>query len=540
MTTLRFTADNSEVRFNLPTAVDLTGAFTIGGEVRRRAVSAWHCLVSHTTPGGTGVLTVEFDAFGNRFLIDINGSALFASTAFASTTDHLLWQITKTAGTSTPRLHVRNLTAGTTLHENFGGTLGNAPTAAGGTVRVGEFQDGDDLNANKGLLFAWKGVVLSDSQADENWANLRTSDIWNNTAGHPAYLFELRSRTSIPDLAGNGATLNVVNGTAEDTGDSVPGWTDDGIGATGTTVTLTPATETDAAVALVKAKTVALVLATEVDVAVAGTAQKRPVLAVALGSDSAVPLSFLKRAVLLSATETGQAQPITAAKTATLAPASETDIAVALNVSQGSSVTLTLAGETGQAVAVTSVKRVTLTPATETGTSVTVTATKTAILAPASETGAAVGVTPRKTATLQPAPETDAAMQLSYTGPVLFTVTPAPEADTPISLTTVKRVTIAPAIETDTAIAASRLKLVTVTPAFEADQARGPVLAFFKTLTPAGESDEAVALVFEGARAPFTYGLDDNDPAFTYGPDDDGPAFTYGPDDTPAFTYGLD
>lgn len=235
MATLRFSAANDEVRFNLPAAANFTAAYTVAALVLRRAVpgGVWHAILGHHSSTSVPQLAIEFDSTNHVELNQNNGAASRTSTStISSTTDWYLIAATKAAGTVTPRFHLKNITTGAAwAHEAGAGTLANAPTAASGTIRVGEWNDNDDLNANVAVIGGW-AAALADTGAGsvENLAtNLRTSD-WTGHATAPAYVHELTSTTTIPDLMGNGATLNIVNGTSLDTSNDPPGWNFNGTG----------------------------------------------------------------------------------------------------------------------------------------------------------------------------------------------------------------------------------------------------------------------------------------------------------------------
>jgi hypothetical protein len=233
VSTLRFSAANDEVRFNLPAAANFTGAYTLAALVLRRAVpgTVWHAITGHHSSTSVPQVAIEFDGTNHLELNENNGAASRTSTAtVSSTTDWYLVAATKAAGTVTPKLHTKNLTTGAWAHDSGAGTLANAPTATGGTIRVGEWNDNDDLNANVAVIGGW-AAELTDLAVEALLTNLRTSD-WTGHATAPAYVHELTSTTTIPDLMGNGATLNIVSGTTLDTSNDPPGWNFNGTSRT--------------------------------------------------------------------------------------------------------------------------------------------------------------------------------------------------------------------------------------------------------------------------------------------------------------------
>lgn len=235
MANLRFSADNSEVRFDLPSAVDFTGAYTLACVIRRRATSGFQAIFSHHNSTGSAVLWFEFNGTSLQHYVsqaNVSSSTWSVSpTTFNETTNWWLLAVSRPAGTTqTIRFHRKNLTSGAAFeHVNGSVAASNPASCAGGTIRVGEYEDGDDANMNCAVIGGW-AADLGDSGVEALATNLRTSD-WTGHATAPKYVHELTSTSSIPDLMGNGATLNVVNGTTLDTGTDPPGWTYDGAGS---------------------------------------------------------------------------------------------------------------------------------------------------------------------------------------------------------------------------------------------------------------------------------------------------------------------
>lgn len=230
----RFSADNSEIRFNIVTATNFTGAHSLACVVRRRATGAWHALIGHHSSAGAGGLGLEFSNGNVLSYTPDNVTGSVTSTTFTSTTDWLIVVLTKTSGTTLPRFHWVNLTtpAGWT-HQNGNQNTGNPASQSGGTMRTGEYADTDDANVNLAVIAEW-GVALSDGQCEELSVNSRTSDFWNNTGGNPVALYELNqaaSTDSVPDLAGGGATWSLTNGTTVEGSTDPPSWNYNGIGS---------------------------------------------------------------------------------------------------------------------------------------------------------------------------------------------------------------------------------------------------------------------------------------------------------------------
>jgi hypothetical protein len=231
----RFAADNSEVRWSLPAAVDATGAFTVAAVVRRRGGLGvqQHIIGSVTSAGTVSGWDFGFEVSGSntdRLHYGSNNSASFivSSTAVSDTTNWWLVAISKPTGSSQPRAHFRNLTtSAAAVHENtLFGTVSSPLTASGGTIRVGENKDIADLDANLAVVAYW-GLNLTDAQIDELWAHNKTDDFLLNSAGVPLVCYEFNQATAtdpVPDLSVNGAAWSLTNGTAVDGSENPPSW----------------------------------------------------------------------------------------------------------------------------------------------------------------------------------------------------------------------------------------------------------------------------------------------------------------------------
>lgn len=231
----RFSADNSEIRWTIPAATDFTGAFTLAIIWRRRhaTVNTWDALFGHHNSSNVPRLSIE-KANTDKIELGIDDTTFVDSTTtITSTTNWNIIAVSKAAGSATARFHFKDLTAATAwVHENASGAAGNPSTASSGTIRVGEYNDVDDMDGNVAVIAGWN-LALSDAQCAELSVNNRTSDFWNNSGGRPKYLYELNqpvSTDAVPDLAGNGATWSVTSSTTVDGATDPPSWTYDGLG----------------------------------------------------------------------------------------------------------------------------------------------------------------------------------------------------------------------------------------------------------------------------------------------------------------------
>jgi hypothetical protein len=221
-------------------------------------------------------------------------------------------------------------------------------------------------------------------------------------------------------------------------------------GGGGTTLGLSPATETEAAQGLAAEKRLTVSLSTETDAAQAITAAK----SLTVGSTA----------------EADSAQPSVATKSAVLGPAASAEAALALTVEK----TLPVA------------------TATETDTAVGIVASKAPALSAATETDAAAGLAVDKVLGLGIASEADAALPLSTTPSIALGV--ATETDTAIGATATKLVSVGVATEAGSALTLGVSKILAVGLASEADAALAVAWAHARTLTAAVETDGALTI----------------------------------------------
>jgi hypothetical protein len=156
-----------------------------------------------------------------------------------------------------------------------------------------------------------------------------------------------------------------------------------------TSVTLTPATETDAAQALSLQKFATVTPATETDAGQALLFGKNASVAPATETDSAQGLSFYRAATITPATETDGAQALAFAKNTTLTPAVEVDGAQPLSYYKSVAITAATEVDQAQALGLTFATFYTITPATETDSATFLTLVRNITLTPATETDSA-------------------------------------------------------------------------------------------------------------------------------------------------------
>jgi hypothetical protein len=208
-----------------------TGASTVLTVIRRVNTSAvWNGLVTLETSAAAYKETLEINSANVLTLDSATPGGNFVGSATTGITDstdyHLIAASHISAGATT--LVNKNITSGAAVARETSGAIANGATlGAGGLVRLGMWQASDPSAVWMAVTAVWD-KALTNAQIDECWANKRTSDIWNCSAGRPLFLTELNTLTPT-DLGGN-ATFNQVNGPILDAAETAAGWTFDGLG----------------------------------------------------------------------------------------------------------------------------------------------------------------------------------------------------------------------------------------------------------------------------------------------------------------------
>jgi hypothetical protein len=222
--TLRFASDGSRVSFNLPAAANFTGAMTFACLLRHRSIGAWSAIMNHgpLPTGASPAPNFEFDDLGRLSFDQVGTSS--TGPLVNDVTNWYIVAITKAAGSTIPTFHYKRIDdASAWTHSAGSVALGNAPSQTGWLVNYGIWQASDQADMNLAVGAGWN-TNLTNLQVEALVTNKATTD-WTNHAVPPIYVHELTSKTTIPDLMGNGATLNSIAGTTLDTVNDPPSWT---------------------------------------------------------------------------------------------------------------------------------------------------------------------------------------------------------------------------------------------------------------------------------------------------------------------------
>lgn len=232
-----FDGTDDEVRFPVQTGSNFTGAWSFACWIKVAANGTWLTPIMHHTSGGTAAAGFfrAGTVVANSIAAVVNGFGNMYSTETVVTGDGwVLVGVSRAGGpTSVARLHV--LQSAVWTHQDMtapgsAASQGNAPSQSGGTIRLGESEDGDDFNGKMASDAGW-AANLTDGNYEALTADMAT---WVGHSVPPAYCHQhTQASPSDPilDLMGNGHDSSVITGTTMDGADNPSGWTPYGAAA---------------------------------------------------------------------------------------------------------------------------------------------------------------------------------------------------------------------------------------------------------------------------------------------------------------------
>jgi hypothetical protein len=202
---ITFDGSNDEIRVAVG-ACNITGAISMAAILRNTGTGYAGIIGTHTT-GGSAVASLEIEDSAGGSTIDYNGNA--EDTA-VERNEWVLIAISKAAGTTIIRRHKYRYSTNVWLHEDSTGTVANAASAAGGTVRFGEWQDVDDFAGQLECAAIWDRE-LTDAEVE----NLPfTFAAWLASAPKGLWLFDQSATAQdVMDWTGGGANESGTGGT---------------------------------------------------------------------------------------------------------------------------------------------------------------------------------------------------------------------------------------------------------------------------------------------------------------------------------------
>lgn len=237
----RFSASNDEVRYPVQTGSNFTGAWSMAVLLKiNSATNQWQAVIGHHDSAGAYQVGFEISGQPNpqdHVVAAFDAAATTYGTTRVQSSDN--WCVvgaSRAAGAgTTARAHIYK--AGSWTHENMTTTtLANGASQTGGSIRLGELADVDDLDGWIAADAGW-AANLADADFVALTANLAIAD-WVTHATPPAYVHQhnqANASDDIPDLMGNGhvATGGIsgttdstgIAGTSMDTGNEPTGWT---------------------------------------------------------------------------------------------------------------------------------------------------------------------------------------------------------------------------------------------------------------------------------------------------------------------------
>src|SRR5688572_6807751 len=223
MTARSFDGADDEIRTAIGNC-SITGAISMMAIIRRNGTGYNSIFGTHTS-GGSGSNTLEIvdNSGGSANSIDFNGAVTTAGITITNAMGWLLVGVTKPTGTSVYRLHKYTFSTKVWIHADAGFGVATGASAAGGTVRFGEWQDVDDFAGWMQRAAMWSRE-LTDAEVE-----MLASGLGGWFATRPAGLWDFSQAATgqaLRDLTGGGADQTTIAGTTVDKDQLVsePGW----------------------------------------------------------------------------------------------------------------------------------------------------------------------------------------------------------------------------------------------------------------------------------------------------------------------------
>lgn len=207
-----FDGTNDEIRVAIGNC-NITAAITMG-LIFRRNDTAYNMLMGLHTSGGSGTYTMELEdnATGNK--IDFSGNTQTDGITVVNADGWVLLLVSKATGTVAPRSHKYVYSTNTWTHRDYTSTTANAASAAGGTMRFGEWEDVDDFNGDIACAAIWNRV-LTDGECETLPFTLAA---WHASVPNGLWVFDQSLTTqNVVDLTGGGANQSGTGGTLQGT-----------------------------------------------------------------------------------------------------------------------------------------------------------------------------------------------------------------------------------------------------------------------------------------------------------------------------------
>lgn len=465
MPTRRFDGVDDEIRCAIGSCDRNAGGTTFGILCKKNVNAVWQALIGLHNTLGTAVQAIEISNANSLYWdLDVTGQSVDGQVTVADGWVTVLFG--KDAGaTATARASKLIMSSGVWTHSNAGGTMtdGVMPGASG-TVRFGEWEDGDDFNGWLGCAAVWASN-LSDVAREAIAPSLQA---WKNSNPVGLWAFNQDSvATAVVDLMGNGANQSAITGTNVDVAEVPPNFSF----SLGITQAIGVATEADSSAALISAKTRALAGAAEADIPGA--------------------LSGSKTAAVAAAGETDAAASLAAIRSSTVGQVSETDAAGALASAKVAAIGV--AAESGTAGSLVAAKSVPIVQAAETNTVAVLSAAKVISLGIAAETDSADTLS-APGAGLGQASEQDTAQ--SFGAAKIRALETVSESEQAQSLLVLRQLGIVEALEGEQAQAFGALRSLALVAAQEGSSAQAFGAAKVRALAGASEQDAAQGFFF--------------------------------------------
>lgn len=187
---------------------------------------------------GNGVTEAGFSiSAADRIYPDIGVSEDSGAPTFTSTSEQYVGIYAKGAGTVAPVLSRYVKSTNTWTHFTYSSTVADQTAAT--MLEIGAWENGDFFDGWVPFMACYEGAMtqVNKEALVTNW---RTSDLWTNAHGQPAFLTQGNvAGASMTDLAGNASSITAT-GASLDAAETFNSWNFDGTGAAAATSLVIP------------------------------------------------------------------------------------------------------------------------------------------------------------------------------------------------------------------------------------------------------------------------------------------------------------
>lgn len=211
----RFNRDNGEDLRLAVGSCDIQGARSELWLVRISGTGEM-CICGGHTSGGSGIGWSMLTVYDSRSMYMWNGVADSSTGGGVHTLNEFaLIGYSRSSGSNTGKWHIYNFASPGWSHTNGTASIGDASSIAGGTLRIGSWEDAYYLTADVAAGAIWDSNLSDGAYEDLGPGSVDSLEEWLDSSPAGMWFFDQESpATEVVDLTGNGADQVSISGTS--------------------------------------------------------------------------------------------------------------------------------------------------------------------------------------------------------------------------------------------------------------------------------------------------------------------------------------